>query len=214
MAALMQAAGGIAASRAGWTVRRALRAAWRRWGALGGLVACCLLAAAIAQASQRQQLARLLQVQARWVAAQAEPSQPALQPVDDDRSRLGAFDAYLPPSQDMAAALQDLLQLAEREGLVLKRGEYKAQPEPQGGFLRYRMTLPLRGDAQAIHRFMTGALRQQKTLALESVQFKREHAGSGEIEARMQWVLLTRLPGRADGLAAPQAAAALAGSGR
>jgi hypothetical protein len=60
--------------------------------------------------------------------------------------------------------------------------------------LRYRMTLPVKGDAQAIHQFMAAALKAHKTLALDAVQFKRERIESGEIEARIQWVLLTRLP--------------------
>jgi hypothetical protein len=48
------------------------------------------------------------------------------------------------------------------------------------------------GDAQAIHQFMA-ALKAHKTLALDAVQFKWERIESSEIEARIQWVLLTRL---------------------
>jgi len=70
------------------------------------------------------------------------------------------------------------------------------------------MTLPVQGDAGAIRRFMLAALLAHKTLALESVQFKRDRAATAEVEARIQWVLLTRLPGVPGAEAAPVATAA------
>ena len=90
--------------------------------------------------------------------------------------------------------MKNLISLATDSGLLLARGEYKAQAEMQGGFLRYGMTLPVKGDPQAIHTFILTALAQNRTLALEGIQFKREQIESPEIEARLQWVLLTRLP--------------------
>jgi hypothetical protein len=37
-------------------------------------------------------------------------------------------------------------------------------------------------------------LASQRTLALESVQFKRQGIDSSEVEARIQWTLMTQLP--------------------
>lgn len=80
----------------------------------------------------------------------------------------------------------------------MQRGSYRPQVDVAGGFLRYRMTLPVKGSGPAIQRFMQTALRKQKTLALDSVQFKRARIGSSDIEARIEWLMLTRLPA-ADG---------------
>jgi hypothetical protein len=77
---------------------------------------------------------------------------------------------------------------------VLARGDYRAQPDLQGGFMRYRMSLPVKGDAPAVLKLMQAALQSHKTLALESVQFKRARIESADVEVRLQWVLLTRLP--------------------
>ena len=89
--------------------------------------------------------------------------------------------------------------LAAANGLVLKRGTYRPQPEPQGGYLRYRMTLPVTGQATAIQQFIKAALKAQRSLSLESVQFKRERGESSVVEAHIQWSLLTRLPSAAGG---------------
>lgn len=112
----------------------------------------------------------------------------------DARLRMLAFQNHLLPHDEIPDVVQSLLKLAEEEKLWISRGEYRPQIDLQGDFLRYRMTLPVKGDAQAIYRFMRAALRTQKALALESVQFKRERIQSQNIDARIQWVVLTRLP--------------------
>jgi hypothetical protein len=57
------------------------------------------------------------------------------------------------------------------------------------------MSLPVQGEAQAIYRFISLALRKHETLALNNVQFKRAGIESKKVEAQIQWVLFTRLPG-------------------
>ena len=112
----------------------------------------------------------------------------------DGRGRLRAFGKILLPHEDIPVLVQDILQLAERQGLSVQRGEYRPQVDAAGNFLRYGMSLPVKGDASAINRFILTALRTHQALILESVRFKRELIDSKEIEARVQWVALARLP--------------------
>ena len=91
--------------------------------------------------------------------------------------------------------LKCLLRLAAAEELDMQRGEYQPQIDRAGGFMRYRMNLPLKGESLDIYRFMAIALRDHPALALESVRFVRSTVDSAEVEARIQWVLLTQLPG-------------------
>ena len=77
---------------------------------------------------------------------------------------------------------------------MLAKGDYKSQVDVNGQFFQYSMTFPVQGDAQSIERFILAALAQHKTLALESVQFKRERIESKELEAKIQWTLFTQLP--------------------
>lgn len=116
--------------------------------------------------------------------------------------RLRAFENYLLPNDDVPDTVESLFRRAESDGLELQRGEYKLEPDQRGGFLRYRMTLPIKGEAQTIYRFILSALLEHKSLALASLQFKRERADAKEVEANIEWILLARLPpgGKTDGL--------------
>lgn len=148
------------------------------------------------QHAQREQLQAALavsgSVSAMVRAASDTPLSGAVEP--DDRSRLASFDSMLLPHADIPQVIQDLLQLAASQGLSVQRGEYRAQPDVAGGFLRYGMTLPVSGDAAAVERFMQTALRTQPMLLLDNWHLQRQQRSSGQIEARLQWVLLARLP--------------------
>ena len=77
---------------------------------------------------------------------------------------------------------------------MIARGEYKPVLDSAGSFLRYRMTLPIKGESDAINRFVQAALLAEPALVLESIQFRRDRPDAQQIEARLQWALLTRLP--------------------
>lgn len=180
-----------------WELRRLARAFWRRFGAAGVATVVFVVLAGIAMWLDRNAHAEKDALQRELIVHRT--GQPLARlvkqvPGDEGRARLAEFDRYLPPHDEIPQAVGDLLTLAEREGLLAEKGDYRVQPDPQGGFLRYRMTLPVKGDAAAVRRFVLAALEGQKTLALESVQFKREQAGDAQIEARIQWLLFARLP--------------------
>jgi hypothetical protein len=178
-----------------WELRRFGRTLVRRLGGAGIAVVFGVAVAALAGWRHHVQAERLARVRQDVRVQQAQPVVRPAAIGSNGRTHLAEFDAYLPAHDDIAVTVGALFSLAQREGLSIARGEYKAQPDEPGRFLRYRMTLPVQGDAGAIRRFMLAALLAHKTLALESVQFKRDRAAMAEVEARIQWVLLTRLPG-------------------
>lgn len=181
-------------TRAAWELHRALRKSWRRFGVSGVAVAIAALLALAAGDLHLIQSERRARAETQLHAQPAQTERRPLLPRANARLQLKAFEDYLPRHAEIPTVIQDLIALAESEGLLLARGDYKPQPDHQAGLMRYRMTLPVKGEAAAIHRFMLAALKANRTLALESVQFKRERSDSGELEARIQWVLLTRLP--------------------
>lgn len=186
-----------------WEAGRARRALTRRFGIVGWLSLLCLIIALLARWAQYEQIEQLNQVNAQLAKqklAQAEHEAGGGPPIAsfnemDGRARLQAFSNYLLPHQDIPVAVEGILGQAEKEGLSIQRGEYRPQAENAGEFLRYHMTLPVKGQARAIQRFMQTVLLSQKNLALENVQFRRERIDSPEIEARIQWVLFAHLPG-------------------
>ena len=110
------------------------------------------------------------------------------------RDRLSAFETHLLEHAAIPQAVQDLLQQAEEHGLLVERGDYKPQAEDRGQFLRFAMSLPVKGSAASILAFTKAALLAHPSLALEGIRFKREGLATGEIEARLNWVLFARLP--------------------
>lgn len=189
--------GGV--QRLAWEGRRCMERFVWRFGGLGVLILACMLTSSATLLFERQQANTLsqmrhaLSVTASLKAIQSIPVNAAEGLSGRSFTRLQAFDAYLLPHDQIPDALKNLFSLATESNLLLARGEYKALVEIQGGFLRYGMTLPVKGDPQAIHTFVLTALAQNRTLALEGIQFKRERIESQEIEARIQWVLFTRL---------------------
>lgn len=179
-----------------WNVRLYGRSSTRSFGAWEwGLVIVSLVAlASMAGAAHwRSKIHALELLQKRAT----EPSH--LLTVDasssvEAKQRLQDFEQMLIPHENIPKALGDLLQLAEDEGLLVSRADYRPDEDGLGHFMRYRIQMPIKGTTDAIQRFLRAALQAQRNLILESVQLKRETSQSNELDANVQWVLLTQLP--------------------
>lgn len=110
-------------------------------------------------------------------------------------SGMEGFQRILTPHDDIPSTLSGLFDLAGQQQITLARGEYRAQADAVGGFLRYKISLPVKGQASAIQAFIEESLLRNRSLAFESVQFKREKIEAPQVEARIQWTLFTQLPG-------------------
>src|SRR5438105_6316159 len=166
----------------------------RRFGGLGILTLVCILVSVGAWIACQRQIAVSERIATQLAVAADGPAAPRSAESSDSRARLLEFEAFLLPHEDIPLVVQDLIALAESDGLILPRGDYRPQIDTQAAYLRYRITFPVKGDPQHIHHFMQAVLGAHRTLALEAVQFKRERIESNQIEARIQWALLTRLP--------------------
>ena len=126
-------------------------------------------------------------------AARARPTAvPLARPTSE--TRLHAFEQLLVPYDGLADVLQELLRLGTQDGLTMQRGDYRLQTDAVGGFVRYHMTIPVKGSPQAVQRLIQQALLGERALALASVQFRRERPDSPELEASIEWVVHARLP--------------------
>jgi hypothetical protein len=183
---------------AAWHAGYCSRAYTRRWGIWGwALFACAALAAAswaVDAQAHRESAGLRARIALHAGLASQGAGRPAAPAENGDRARLRAFDKVLLAHQDIPDVVQDLLDLAAKHGLEVRRGQYRGQADTTGGFFRYRMTLPVKGAPAAVYGFMQAALRAQPALALESVQFRRERGESSELELNLHWLLLARLP--------------------
>jgi hypothetical protein len=179
--------------RVRWHACQIGQAVYRRFGLVWvGVGVSCLLAVVLMPllSMQMQQIADLKRDNA--VAKEVHVAAPTAQA--NLAGDLNKFEQFLPEYEDFSQVLRDLIVLAQNNDLSLLRGEYQTQVDERGKFLRNQMTLPVRGTAPAVERFILEALVQNRTLALESVQFKREGGAMREVEVKIQWVFLTGLP--------------------
>lgn len=172
----------------GWQARRlARRAGWPAW------VAAVLLAAAAvlhAQAAAYRAESGALRAEAARLAAR--PGAPEAAAADGNAARLAAFYERLPRQSEIAPQLKRLFAVADQNDIQLAQGEYRPQADREARVIRYGITLPVRGEARAIQSFILGALAEAPALGLEGVSFRRESERSGEIEARVRFVLIAK----------------------
>lgn len=179
----------------GWVARRACARALRRVG-WGGLALGTLLAGATVTWTIERSLADDL-VRAQQAAVigslQAATERAAglarvRSPLDD----LQAFEAGLPTEGERMQVLADLADLAERQELVLSRGEYQFQHDDKAGLDTFRITLPVKGDPASVQRFVQEALAMHRALAFDALALKRDQVDSGVVEAKVQLLLFMR----------------------
>lgn len=158
------------------------------------MVASSVLAALFLwSAAESQQRAQDLQARAD-VLAHMLPAHPPRTRMQSTQDKLDRFKAHLLPAKDIPSVVEDVLRLAEEEGLAIRRGEYRAQADTHGGFMRYGMALPVSGNEEMVRRFLRSALYRHKYIALQSIEFKRERIETDSIEARLQFVILSTPP--------------------
>jgi Tfp pilus assembly protein PilO len=76
--------------------------------------------------------------------------------------------------------------IAERDGLVLQQAEYKAERDKSGKLTRFQMSLPLKGEYQAIRRFLADLSAELQIVSLEQVQFERQKVGDSQVNAKVK----------------------------
>ena len=174
-----------------WTQYALARLSWP--GALG----LALLVAAVLL--QTMHIAPLrdasleLQQRAERLARSGPP------PVLDEKPKVVDLSATLPAAEEIPQAIADLFNAARHAGLTLRQGSYRAvgdktgvKSNPQaaaGGMLRYQISLPVQGDYPAVRGFVTEALEQQPSLALDSMRLQRDLIGNAEIDAELRFTL-------------------------
>lgn len=180
---------GLNIDRLNWEARRlALRFGW---AGMAGAAALAFSLLALWQVQQLRQREAQLQVRLR----QAQQGKPVVAPVDstaDAARQVAAFYVYLPRHETIPDQLKQLLAIASKNGVVLAKADYKAQPEENADFLRYQITLPIKADHARVQSFILAALLGLPTLTLDSVTFKRSTPEAAEVEARVQFILLVR----------------------
>lgn len=109
---------------------------------------------------------------------------------DEARQRLLAS---FPETARLAAELGRLVEIADKQGLILTGGDYRLQPAKDGAlFDRYLLTLPVKGDYRSVRSYLKAVRADFPGLAIEDIALRRDSIASAEIEAQLRFVLFAR----------------------
>ena len=144
----------------------------------------------------------LVDLDAQYAEARRQASVPPPAPIvapappPSADQNLTQFYAALGERSKVDRQLKTLFALAEKNGLALRQGEYRAAQDRGGRFHTYQITLPVTGRYAAIWQFAFEALRALPHASLDDVGFRRDAIGSELVEARLRLTLyLSATPG-------------------
>jgi hypothetical protein len=103
--------------------------------------------------------------------------------------QLAEFYRIFPEEQYSPQWLEKLAALAEKNGLSLNEGEYKATRDKAGRLMRFQMMLPVKGEYPQIRRFLAALRAEAPIIALENVQFSRQNIADSTVEAQIRLAL-------------------------
>jgi Tfp pilus assembly protein PilO len=103
--------------------------------------------------------------------------------------QLAEFYRVFPNARATADLIAKIADIAQRHGLNLEQGEYRATPDKLGKLTRLQMTLPLRGRYQQIRGCLAELGSELPIVALEQLQFERQKVGDTVLDAKVRLVL-------------------------
>lgn len=101
----------------------------------------------------------------------------------------------LPKETGLATQLALIHQMADRQGVVLRRGNFDFSAESHGRVGRQQMTFQAQAPYAAMRRFVREALAAMPALALEDIAIARAQGEADGIEANLRFSILLRREG-------------------
>jgi len=176
---------GIGTPLARWLRRGFRRLGWP--GALGGvLLILAVVAGTLAQG--RADEARTALSRERTQLMRVRLAEPVVPP--NDRARLEAFyTTAFHGESALAERLSVLYGAAARQGIAIRRVDYRTADEPGTPLRRVALLLPVQGDFARIHAWLSTVLVELPELGLEAISLQRPDSGSSTVEAELRLVL-------------------------
>jgi hypothetical protein len=174
-------------ARITWTIKRSL--VRLRWPGLAG---AALLAVAAGMAWFAVQPARerlhALDLQHADLSARTGGAREQAEP-PTQRSQLADFYAFFPLTEAVPEMLGKIQRAAQRNDLMLAKGEYKFSEERDFRLATYQVTLPVSGGYAQVRGFVNDVLDAVPAAALEELTLKREASEDDALEARVRFTL-------------------------
>ncbi|MGN6525774.1 MAG: hypothetical protein ACTHL8_05250 [Burkholderiaceae bacterium] len=175
-------------ARRAWS-RIARRIGYTGIAGLAALAAVLVLAACL-PALRRQAVDAAAAAQRQAAAQRARPPARAIaaSPADGARAYVDGFPAL---SQN-AADMRTLFAAAQSRHLPLPKGEYQLKATPNGPFVTYTATFPIRADFDTTQAFCADVLGALPHAALDELRLSRDSAGSTALDAVVRFTFFYR----------------------
>ena len=134
-------------ARSTWECSRVASMVSRRFGSLGWFSMACVVLSVAAAIYSHHAKVELNEMSTQIAQQGAAAMRPVESRTQAPTSRLSAFEDILLAHADIPSTVEDILELAQAQHLSITRGDYRPQADTKGGFMRYRMMLPVKGNA-------------------------------------------------------------------
>jgi hypothetical protein len=128
--------------------------------------------------------AQLAQARQERIAESAQMAELALRPQTAPLAYTGAsLDTLLPTVSDSDRHIQAIYSTADRYALQFTGSVLRTTDNPKAGISRTEITLPLRGSYPHLAEFVETLLREQPSLSVDQLRFRRDNVAVHEGEA-------------------------------
>ncbi|BCM25648.1 type 4a pilus biogenesis protein PilO [Methyloradius palustris] len=160
------------------------------WQSLLGVV-LLLVSAVLILAMLLPKQGQLEQLKHEAALREASPKQVNYVADNSPQTSINAFYKLLPAEDQAPKAFQQILVMANDQGVEPEKSEYQSARNPSAIFTRYQMTLPMHGRYLDIRKFVIQVLNTLPNVALSEISFKRDEANPEQVEARLRFSIYT-----------------------
>ena len=109
--------------------------------------------------------------------------------------QLADFYAVFPPVTARPETLRKIIQLAERQTLVLRAGKYHVIDDHTGRLVRYEVSFPIVGPYPNVRQFLRAVLAEVPSAALDKVDVQKNMADGAHAKTTVSFTLFSRRDG-------------------
>jgi len=171
-----------------WAIRHHVHLwGWKGIGASILIVATVIALVAEVIPAQRELLA--MKADAKFLASGRAIPVPVTRAMGPDTRQLSSFYAVFPTADRTTAAMEAIYAAAAFNHVELERGEYRLLAGPTDRLTRYEIILPAKGAYLPIRKFIAQSLKENPTLTLDSISFRRSAINEVLIDADLRFTL-------------------------
>jgi hypothetical protein len=109
--------------------------------------------------------------------------------------QLSDFYAVFPPVKDVPETLRKINQLAERQHLVLRAGNYHVTDDHSGRLIQYEVSFPITGPYPNVRQFLRAVLAEVPSVALDKVDVQKNMSDGAQAKTTVSFTLFSRRDG-------------------